>query len=403
MSRLVYLVFLLAVAKASRNTLQEKTEVDAGKPKLAGIIVKASRKTLPQNTKVDAKKESKLEVTIKLPRNVTIPGVIAFGDSIVDSGNNNNLRTILKSNFPPYGQDFRGKFATGRFTDGRVPSDFVAERLGIAKTIPAYLDPALKGKDLLKGINFASGGSGYDPLTAKIVRVVSLEDQLKYFQEYKEKIKAIVGEEKAKFMVENSLYLVVASSNDLAHTYIARSLRYNSTEYPDYLADMSSKFVKKLYGLGARRIAVFSAVPVGCLPSRRTLNGVKRKCSENLNKMALQFNAKLSPALVALRKKSPGSKIVLVDVYDILHNMIENPKKYASLSSLRLEEVFSTLGLRLHVGPLKLGGTLLWRSSDDGYTNRRKHWVRESVLLRDTDIDLKWQTEGAVEQDYLKS
>lgn len=61
MSRLVYLVFLLAVAKASRNTLQEKTEVDAGKPKLAGIIVKASRKTLPQNTKVDAKKESTLE------------------------------------------------------------------------------------------------------------------------------------------------------------------------------------------------------------------------------------------------------------------------------------------------------------------------------------------------------
>nr|VDD24738.1 unnamed protein product [Brassica oleracea] len=328
MSRLVYLVFLLAVAKASRNTLQQKTEVDAGKPKLAGIIVKASRKTLPQNTKVDAKKESKLEVTIKLPRNVTIPGVIAFGDSIVDSGNNNNLRTILKCNFPPYGQDFRGKFATGRFTDGRVPSDFVAERLGIAKTIPAYLDPALEGKDLLKGINFASGGSGYDPLTAKIVRVVSLEDQLKYFQEYKEKIKAIVGEEKAKFMVENSLYLVVASSNDLAHTYIARSLRYNITEYPDYLADMSSKFVKKLYGLGARRIAVFSAVPVGCLPSRRTLNGVKRKCSENLNKMALQFNAKLSPGLVALRKKSPGSKIVFVDVYDILHNMIENPKKY---------------------------------------------------------------------------
>ncbi|XP_013615401.1 PREDICTED: GDSL esterase/lipase At5g42170 isoform X1 [Brassica oleracea var. oleracea] len=328
MSRLVYLVFLLAVAKASRNTLQQKTEVDAGKPKLAGIIVKASRKTLPQNTKVDAKKESKLEVTIKLPRNVTIPGVIAFGDSIVDSGNNNNLRTILKCNFPPYGQDFQGKFATGRFTDGRVPSDFVAERLGIAKTIPAYLDPALKGKDLLKGINFASGGSGYDPLTAKIVRVVSLEDQLKYFQEYKEKIKAIVGEEKAKFMVENSLYLVVASSNDLAHTYIARSLRYNSTEYPDYLADMSSKFVKKLYGLGARRIAIFSAVPVGCLPSRRTLNGVKRKCSENLNKMALQFNAKLSPGLVALRKKSPGSKIVFVDVYDILHNMIENPKKY---------------------------------------------------------------------------
>lgn len=44
-----------------------------------------------------------------------------------------------------------------------------AERLGITKTIPAYLDPNLKNEDCFKGINFASGGSGYDPLTAKIV------------------------------------------------------------------------------------------------------------------------------------------------------------------------------------------------------------------------------------------
>lgn len=44
-----------------------------------------------------------------------------------------------------------------------------AERLGIAETIPAYLNPKLKNEDLLKGVNFASGGSGYDPLTAKLV------------------------------------------------------------------------------------------------------------------------------------------------------------------------------------------------------------------------------------------
>lgn len=62
---------------------------------------------------------------IKLPPNVTVSGVITFGDSIVDTGNNNNLRTLVKSNFPPYGQDFAGKIATGRFTDGRVPSDLV--------------------------------------------------------------------------------------------------------------------------------------------------------------------------------------------------------------------------------------------------------------------------------------
>lgn len=74
--------------------------------------------------------------------------------------------------------------------------------------------------------------------------MIPLSDQLKYFKEYKEKLKLIVGEEKAKFMVENSLYLVVASSNDIAHTYTIRALKYNRTSYADYLADLSSKFVK---------------------------------------------------------------------------------------------------------------------------------------------------------------
>ncbi|XP_002865563.2 GDSL esterase/lipase At5g42170 isoform X2 [Arabidopsis lyrata subsp. lyrata] len=204
-----------------------------------------------------------------------------------------------------------------------------AERLGIAEAIPAYLNPKLKNEDLLKGINFASGGSGYDPLTAKLVKVVSLSDQLKYFQEYKEKIKGIVGEEKANFIVKNSLYLVVASSNDIAHTYTARSLKYNRTSYADYLAGFSSEFVRELYGLGARRIGVFSAVPVGCVPAARTVHGrLKRKCSDKLNEVARHFNVKMFPTLEALGKELPDSKIAFIDVYDTLNDMIENPKNY---------------------------------------------------------------------------
>ncbi|CAA7024063.1 unnamed protein product [Microthlaspi erraticum] len=43
----------------------------------------------------------------------------------MDTGNNNNLPTILKCNFPPYGKDYPGGLATGRFSDGRVPSDLI--------------------------------------------------------------------------------------------------------------------------------------------------------------------------------------------------------------------------------------------------------------------------------------
>ena len=54
-----------------------------------------------------------------------VPALIAFGDSIVDTGNNNYLTTVVKANFPPYGQDFPGGVATGRFSNGLVPGDLL--------------------------------------------------------------------------------------------------------------------------------------------------------------------------------------------------------------------------------------------------------------------------------------
>ena len=55
------------------------------------------------------------------------PAVFAFGDSILDTGNNNQLLSIAKSNFPPYGKDFIGHQPTGRFSNGKVPSDFLGD------------------------------------------------------------------------------------------------------------------------------------------------------------------------------------------------------------------------------------------------------------------------------------
>lgn len=54
-----------------------------------------------------------------------VPAVIVFGDSIVDPGNNNNLKTPAKANYPPYGQDFPGHFPSGRFSNGKIPGDFL--------------------------------------------------------------------------------------------------------------------------------------------------------------------------------------------------------------------------------------------------------------------------------------
>ena len=51
--------------------------------------------------------------------------LIVFGDSIVDPGNNNGINTIIKADFPPYGHDFINHRPTGRFCNGRIPTDFI--------------------------------------------------------------------------------------------------------------------------------------------------------------------------------------------------------------------------------------------------------------------------------------
>lgn len=61
------------------------------------------------------------------------PALFAFGDSIMDSGNNNQIPTIAKCNFLPYGRDFIQQKPTGRFSNGRIPADMAGNELEINK------------------------------------------------------------------------------------------------------------------------------------------------------------------------------------------------------------------------------------------------------------------------------
>jgi len=54
-----------------------------------------------------------------------VPCLFIFGDSLSDSGNNNNLATDAKVNYRPYGIDFPAG-PTGRFTNGRTSVDIIS-------------------------------------------------------------------------------------------------------------------------------------------------------------------------------------------------------------------------------------------------------------------------------------
>ncbi|CAN6169944.1 unnamed protein product [Urochloa humidicola] len=263
-----------------------------------------------------------------------ISAIFMFGDSIVDPGNNNNRLTEAKANFPPYGQDFPGGVATGRFSNGLVPGDFLASKLGIKELLPPYLSEDLELEDLLTGVAFACGGSGYDPLTSKFATTLSSTNQLELFGDYKEKLRALVGEEEMERVISEGVFFTVMGANDIVNNYFTLPLRrheYDLPSYVEFLVSSAINFTKTLNDMGAKRIAFVGVPPLGCCPSQITLGGSPSgQCEPLRNQASRLFNTRISQELEQLNaeRSVSGSIIAYFDIYYNLLDLIQNPALY---------------------------------------------------------------------------
>ncbi|KAL2488582.1 GDSL esterase/lipase [Forsythia ovata] len=218
------------------------------------------------------------------------PAILIFGDSTVDTGNNNYIVTPFKGDHLPYGIDFPGHIPTGRFSNGKLVPDILASMLGLKETVPPFLQPNISDHELLTGVSFASAGSGYDELTTAISHVIPMLKQLELFKDYMQRLGRIVGEKEARRIVANAL---------------------------------------ELYELGCRVIIVSGLPPIGCLPIQITAKSpILRSCIDKENSDALSYNNKLEKLLPQIQKELPGSKFLYADIYTILTDIINNPQKY---------------------------------------------------------------------------
>ena len=62
-----------------------------------------------------------------------------FGDSLVDSGNNNYLATTARADAPPYGIDYPTRRPTGRFSNGLNIADIISKFLFVIANITFFL------------------------------------------------------------------------------------------------------------------------------------------------------------------------------------------------------------------------------------------------------------------------
>lgn len=90
-------------------------------------------------------------------------------------------------------------------------------------------------------------------------------------------------------------------------------------------------YSQKLHEYGARRIQVFGASPLGCVPSQRTLaGGPTRNCVVRFNDATKLYNAKLAANLDSLSRTLGEKTIIYVDIYDSLFDIILDPQQYGN-------------------------------------------------------------------------
>ncbi|XP_062201031.1 GDSL esterase/lipase At5g33370-like [Phragmites australis] len=256
-----------------------------------------------------------------------------FGDSLVDSGNNNYLMTTARADSPPYGIDYPTHRATGRFSNGLNIPDIISEHLGAEPTLP-YLSPELRGNKLLVGANFASAGVGIlNDTGIQFVDIIRIGRQLKYFGEYQGKLRALVGAARARQVVRRALVLITLGGNDFVNNYylIPFSLRSRQFSLPDYVRYLVSEYKKiliRLYTMGCRRVLVTGTGPLGCAPAilaERSRNG---ECAVELMRAASLFNPQLSRALEQLNARFGAGTFIAANAFRVHFDFVSDPAAY---------------------------------------------------------------------------
>ncbi|CAN6171943.1 unnamed protein product [Urochloa humidicola] len=249
----------------------------------------------------------------------SVPAALwVFGDSYADTGNLGDLgRELTHAWYDPYGDTFPGR-PTGRFSDGRVLTDFIASAMGVPTPVAYKLRRSASPGLLARGMNFAVGGAGVLD-TGNFQRNIGA--QIDLFQ----------AQQRAAASSNNcsgsGVAIVVVSGND--YSYAAD--KDNSTSAAiAYIPTVVRRLREQLRRLrdeaGMRRVVVTNLHPMGCTPLfTRPLNYTG--CDPLANAGAAQHNAALESVIAGLDDDPANNltRFLLLDLNAAFAALVDAP------------------------------------------------------------------------------
>ncbi|XP_050153490.1 GDSL esterase/lipase At5g03610-like isoform X1 [Malus sylvestris] len=244
--------------------------------------------------------------------------LFVFGDSYADTGN--VRKSVSPSWKEPYGITFPGKPA-GRFSDGRVLTDYLAQFLGIRSPLPYALRKYAKKSKLENGMNFAYGGTGvFDTL----VSGPNLTTQIGFFQQLLEQEKVYDKRD----LIKSSVALVSVAGNDYTTHFVKPGNGSKDlAEFTKSIVKQIAVDLMRIRDLGVRKIAVTALEPMGCLPLLTSFLSYQN-CSETLNLASMFHNQVLRQNVEQLNKESKKSAFIILDLYGAFLSAIKPQKDH---------------------------------------------------------------------------
>ncbi|XP_042024802.1 GDSL esterase/lipase 5-like isoform X2 [Salvia splendens] len=309
-------------------------------------------------------KQSLFLILISIPfiigcRKQAAPPLFIFGDSLFDAGNNNyiNTSTLDQANFWPYGISYF-RHPTGRFSDGRLIPDVIAEHAELP-LVPPYLQQRNYQEYLhnYNGVNFASAGAGALSETFQGL-VINLKTQLNYYKREIAELSKKIGKAEAARISSTAVYMFSIGSNDYMSPFLLNSTilsSYPHSTYVDMVLGNLSTVVKAIHKKGGRKFIFLNLGELGCFPGLRILNPeTDGGCLEEVSELSKLHNNKLKTFLVKMEQQLYGFKYFLYDFKTSLAEKTTQPLKYgfeegrmACCGTGRLNAVFSCGGKRL--------------------------------------------------------
>ncbi|CAN0880010.1 GDSL esterase/lipase At5g03610 [Linum grandiflorum] len=247
--------------------------------------------------------------------------LFVFGDSYADTG---NVRKAIANSWKlPYGITFPGKPA-GRFSDGRVLTDFLAKFIGVKSPIP-YKWRKFGPNSVKYGMNFAFGGTGvFDTLTPE----PNMTTQIDLLQQ-------MVSQKTYSAMdLHNSVALVSVAGNDYS-TYLATN--GSLEDLPTFITQVVNQTAKNLLriqGMGIKKVVVTGLPPLGCLPATTTFN-MFQQCNSSQNQLVTLHNLLLRQSIADLNPNNNNdTSFVLLDMFQAFMAVLDQKPAQTTTTSI---------------------------------------------------------------------